>query len=578
MAPRTAERASRWIVVLAAVTAAVVGWASTAHVEILWDEQVDHDIAVGLRDHPFGLPEETLDASQTRLPMYLSAVLFALTGRDDLALARGISLVAGAATILAAAALANACFGPLVAALSSILLALSPYFLAFARISMTEGDILFSLFATLALLAFVRHLERPTAKSWLLATVLFALALGAKAFAIFLIPVFAVLAFSTKAVADPPPPSPLIKKLPKLIAVAIAILVGGTILAHFSQAVAICAWAILSLYWLYLAYFILRYGLLPQGNVSRLVGMISLAVVTCCVLMPAHLTDPQIAREFLRRLLRWDNSYPLAIWSDHLRLYAGIVLIKLTLPWGILTAAALAYAALKERDDRRWRPCILAFVFYVIFLCLLPLRQSFYLMAVYPMILIIAAAAVVELGRRLERWSSKAARLWMVALIALLVHLGLNMYRAYPHFHLYGYNLIGDRWLGAPSRGYRNLIQTPSDGVASLIRWCETDPRVHRGDRVVSYLWEERIIDHLLPSQPHFTLVRRGLSQDRGDPPPPPSLEGADFVLIHINNLLGYGDRPPDWPPPETLSSQFKVIHTIQRGPLAVAWVYARSH
>lgn len=116
---------------LAAAVSGWIAWQSQRGLETLWDEQVDHDIAVRLVEHPLTGGDESLDASQMRLPMYVNALAYAVTGRDDLRLSRMLSIFAGALTIIATAALGRACFGPLVGALASILLGLSPYFLSF---------------------------------------------------------------------------------------------------------------------------------------------------------------------------------------------------------------------------------------------------------------------------------------------------------------------------------------------------------------------------------------------------------------------------------------------------------------
>lgn len=560
----------------AAITVIVLGGKSASHLETLWDEQVDHDIAVDLRHHPLTGGEHALDASQTRLPMYACALVFAATGRDDLAIARGVSLAAGAFTVLAAAALAYTCFGQCAAALAVVLLALSPYFLSFARISMTEGDIFFSLFFTAAMWAFVSYLKRPSAGWWWLAAVLTGLAIGSKVFAIAVVPVFAVLVFSSPPIAVLETNQNAVLRLHKLLIAGLVGIVITLAIAMMSKNIAILGWLLVLTIWISISLGLRRTRALAPNRLLRFAGLVVFSLITCASLMPVHLTDHQIAREIARRLLRWDNSFPLAFWSDHLRLYAGIVLIKMTVPLGILSAIALVFAAFRERDDGRWRACILGTVFYLVLICLLPLRQTFYLMGVYPLIVIIAAAFLTEIGTWLARRSKGLATVWALAVVAMLIWLGIAASQTFPWFHLHGYSLVGDRWLGAESRGYRNLIQTPSDGVESLIKWCNTDPRVHRGDTVVSYLWEERIIDSVLPPDHHYRLIRRGLSQDTDRLPPPPAIDNADFVLVHINNLLGYGDRPPDMPPRDLLSTRFEVVHTVRRGPLAVGWVYAR--
>jgi hypothetical protein len=562
----------------AAVGCAILCMTSARHVEILWDEQVDHDIAVELRDHPFGGSRAPLDASQTRLPMYVCAAAYAITGRDDLVVARSVSAIAGALTVFLTGVLARRLFCPLVGALASILLALSPYFIGFARIAMTEGDIFFSLCVTVVGLTVEHDLRRRTARSRLVTSLAVGLAIGAKVFAIFLPIVYGVLLFATRpASIIPVAVTRTNRRLSILLALGCGV-AGLTVLASkFNHRLAVAGWVVCLVIWLGVVALVWREKSQPRGRVSALLFMVAMSVLTCGVVFPVHLTEYQIAREVLRRALHWDQRVPLALWSDHLRLYAGILMVKLTPPLGVVTCAALIFAAFRERDDGRWRLPVLSVVFCVVLLCFLPLRQTFYLMGVYPFLMIVTGAFVVEVGRWLGRNWPAAGRAWAILMVVLIIHLGIWNWRSYPFYQLHGYHWVGDRWLGAESRGYRNLIQTPSDGVMSLVRWCNTDPRVKRGSRVVSYLWEERILDKLLPARPHYLLLRRGLSQESDALPDKPSIDKADFVLLHINNLLGYGDRPPDWPQRSVLESRFEVVHTVWRGPMAVAWVYGRK-
>lgn len=576
MTPQSARRLSILFSAVVALASAMIGWHSADGLETLWDEAVDHDIAVDLMRHPLTGGEPTLDASQMRLPMYVNAIAFAVTGRADLHTARAVSLIFGAVTILTTGALARACFGPLVACLSVLLLGFSPYFISFARISMTEGDVFFACFATLGLWAFIRYLRDRSGTNWLLAAILIGLAIGSKLFAGYLLIVGGVMVMAAGR-AEPPAAIPQAAKLTRLLAAMMIVLAATAITAVFSASAAAIGWFIAAVLWAYTLANVRKMRDMPGSMLRQYAALVVFSLATWCVLMPVHITDHQIAREILRRLLRWDDSFPLSLWDDHLRLYSGILLIKLTIPLGIISAAALVYAAFRERDDGRWRACVLSFVFYVVIICLLPLRQSFYLMGIYPAIMILTAGLIVEVAAWLRRRSRAAEIGWCVVVVAFLVHFGWSAARSYPHYQLHGYEQIGDRWLGAESRGYRNLIQTPSDGVESLIRWCVEGSRVKRGDRVVSYLWEKRIIDDCLPAEPHFEFIPRGVTPESDAVPPPPPIEDADYVLVHINNLLGYGDLPPDWPPEEVLAWRFEVIHTIRRGPLAVAWVYGRK-
>ncbi len=581
------------VALLCALAGAGIGWHSTAGIDILWDEEVDLSIARGLAVDPLFGTSPTLDPSQMRLPMYVNAAAFFISGRDDLALARAVSLLFGAITVVAAASLARMLMGPTVAMLAAALLAFSPYFLSFSRIAMTEGDVFFACFVTLAVWGFVRYLKRPTASRWAMAAILLAMAVGAKFFAAFLLIVFATMAASTHAPVDvgAAPRRADTRRLRRLLAaqvIAIVVTAGLALLhwrsagasdatstvAGYAKTLAAVGWLALLGLWLYTLLFVLSRGGLPAGRMARFGALLVFAASSLFALMPVHLLDHSIGREIIARALRWDGRFPLALWSDHLRLYAGIVLIKLTLPLGVISACALIYAAFHERVDGRWRPCILPIVFLVVLLCLLPLRQSFYLMGVYPLIIIVTAAAIVGVSRACGR--GRARRVWTLLVLVAFGHLGVETWRSHPNYTSFGWRAVGGSWFGAESRGYRNLIQTPSDGVESLIRWCLTDSGIRPGDRVVSFLWEERIIERLLPAEPGFEFVPRGVGPGSDSVPPRPDLSRADYVLLHINNVLGYGDRPPDCPPAEVLAGAFEIVHTVRRGPLEVAWVYAR--
>lgn len=579
-------RVAAAVVLVAVVVSTTISLHAARHLETAWDEPIDHDIAVGLQHHPLSGEQPPLDCSQMRLPMYVNAAVFALTGRDDLVVMRAVSVAVAALTILATFALARSLFGSMVGALAAVLLAFSPYFLSFARIAMTEGDVFVACFMTLALWAFVALGRRPSSARWLACAVFTALAVGAKLHAVSLVLIYAVLSrtLPIRSAADGATAKAhrlvrhlLIAGVGLIILAALpgALAAGRLVLTpETARRVATVGWAALLAVWIAIVVLILRNRLLPARGRQAYVATISLAAVTFFALMPVHLIRPEIAREILRRGLRWDGAVPMAHLADHLRLYSGIVLIKLTVPLGIVTAAALLFAIFRAPQDPGWRLPAVAVAVHVAGLCLLPLRQTFYLMAVYPLIMVLTAAFVVHTGRRLRAWDTRVAAAWSVLVGVMILHLFVAVGRIHPDYHLYGYAVVGDRWLGAESRGYRNLIQTPSDGVESLIRWCNR--HAHPGDRVVSYLWEDPIIDRLLPTDPPYLLTRRGLSLNTDRIPPPPSIRDADYVLVHINNRLGYGGRAPDAPPDDLLAASFKPVYTFRRAGLDIAWVYGR--
>ncbi len=579
----------------------VAAWSSAKHLDMLWDERVDLDIAAALRARPIRGEDAPLDASQMRLPMYVVAGATALLNLGnsppgELAVARGVSILVGAAAILVTAALARRLFDGPTSSLTALLLAASPYFLAYGRIAMTEGDVFVALCVPLACLALARWAEQPTAGRWLAVGICLGLAVGAKAHALVLVPVSAVYFFKQKNASLRSP------ALTAWLAVSVVVVLGAFFAVWARPALAIPAWLATAVCLAGLCAAARRGGRstipLPAGRpgaAGSLLGVLVVALLTCVVLMPEHLTQHGIAAELVRRALRWDQRIPLALWDDHLRLYAGIILLKATPAVGLLAAGGLLYGGFREQWDPRWRLPVLATVFYLVALCFLPLRQSFYLMGVYPLIVLTAAAIAIDLVRRAAGNGSspsaksgsgstpfKKARQIRGTVAALLLvggplaWLGVESVRAYPDYELYGYTQVGETWLGQESKGYRNLLQTNSHGVESLIRWCLE--HVRPGSRVVSWLWEDSIIRRILPDDGRFTFVGRGVSEHSDTLPPPPSLDDADYLLLHVNNLLGYGDRPPDTPPMVRVMADFEPVFVLRRvgGRLETAWVYRR--
>lgn len=580
MPSQFADRIFLPILLLAAAGAFAIGLASSSSLETCWDERIDIEIADGLRAHPLGGEEPALDASQMRLPMYANALVFAVTGRDDLRIARIVSLVIGAITVIGTGLLGRRLFDAAIGAIAAILIALSPYFLSFARIAMTEGDVFFACAVVWTLWAFHRYLLRATPATWLVAAILLGLTLGAKTFGLWLFAALPMLAiFERGPTTDLAGARSDVRRLSLALIVCSVAVPIVVVVAYYSTLAASIGWGVLLVLWLVAIACALLSRILSRSRRVRLAGMFALAVTTWAVLMPAHVVQTEIARSFAQRLLGWDHQAPLVLLADHLRLYCGILWIKLSIPLGILTTLGLLYGATQCWGKTEWRFCVVPIVTLIAALCLLPLRQTFYLMGIYPLLMIVTAAAIVLIGR----WAGGVTRglriAWTLAATLMLGHLGYTTWREYPYYNLAGYGLVGDRWLGAESRGYRNLIQTPSDGVESLIRWCNESPDVRPGAKVVSFLWEDmpgHIVDGVLPQNPRFSLIRRGLTRDSDALQPQPDWRDADFILLHLNNILGYGDRPPDAPKLEALERVFAVAHTVRRGNLAVGWVYRR--
>ncbi|MBX3396422.1 MAG: phospholipid carrier-dependent glycosyltransferase [Phycisphaerae bacterium] len=573
---------------------------SVAHMDIMQREQTDLRIAEGLRSAPMFGARPTLEPARLRLPMYVNALASWWTGRSDLAQSRDVSAFAGAVTVVAAAGLANLQFGMGTGLLTAVLLAFAPYFLAYSRLAMTEGDVFFACFATLGLWGYSSYLRAPTAARWLLAAILFGLSLGTTVLAFFLLPVFWVLSATTYS-----EPAFRLSRMPdhtrrlnRLLAWQFAIILvtalialldryppdqpGLEFVARHARTSAIVGWGVLALMWLATIVYVLSIGILSRSRGERFRAFAAMGFSSFFVLMPVHLLDPCIARELIIRGFTWDHHWPFALILDQLRLCSGVLLLKLTVPVGIVTVLALIYAMLREREDSRWRPCIVATVIFVIALCSLPQRQSCLLMGIYPLVVITTAGALVGTIRWVRELRSTGLIVaWLLVFAAGVAIVGFESRRAWPDYQVYGAELLSDRtnwrWLGADSRGSCNLIQTSCDGVESVIEWCESSDTVFPGARVVSFFWEDGIVRSALPERPRYVFVPRGGTSASDELPAPPAIHNADFVLLHVNNVLGYCGHSPDMPAADELNTLFEPVFTVKRGPLEVAWVYGRK-
>jgi hypothetical protein len=284
-------------------------------------------------------------------------------------------------------------------------------------------------------------------------------------------------------------------------------------------------------------------------------AILLLATTVCLAAFPAHVLQPGVLQQMLNRTSHWDGRQPLTLLGEHLRLYSGILLLKLGVPLGVLSVAALGWACLRawRHTGLRWMVAVLGI--YIVMLVTLPLRQTFYLMSIYPLLILIVSGFLVEMTAALHPWSI-LQRVWIGTVIAAHLWLLWGVVQVYPEFGWYGYETIGERWLGEESRGYRNIIQITNDGTEDALYWSVA--HVPAGARMVSYLSAYHIVEafvasHTLP----FELIQR-----HGDIDTTRALRSgeANYFLVDLNTLIDRGlplrgEGP--WGPP---------VHTIWRG------------
>ncbi len=536
---------------------AITAASSVGHINTLWDEANDHQAVLALLQHP--LTGSGIDGSQARLPMYATAAAYALS-RPDLAVARWLSLAVGGLAIVLTWHAGRQWFGPRAALLAAALLAISPYFLGFARTALTEGDAFCPASVLLLLLCFAQFTRRPCPANvaWL------GLASGlvvATKFqnAILLLPLLLTDLARPPGVLAPRGPRP-----PWTLGVgpALAILAAGLTQLKLAQLPAMLCWvgslACLAAGLVQLT----RARTVPMARTWAWPTVLALTALVVAA-FPEHVLNAEVPRALLRRAVRHDHVEPMAWFYDPARLYSGVILLKMGLLLGLISVAALGWAALRSPRDQNLRLLINVVGLYLLALLLLPIRQTFYLMSVYPPLLLLVAAFMAGLARRLSgRPALQSA--WVALCATACLYGGWLTARIYPEFGYVGYEAVGDRWLGAESRGYRNLVQVTNDGTSDALAWL--DSRVPPGRRVISLLRDEHVVDSWLAMHPpSYALVRRsqlGIAVD-ARPLAGPVLEDADYLVVALNNQVGFDEQPT---PIELQKAGLKVVHAVWRG------------
>ncbi|MHC4441067.1 MAG: glycosyltransferase family 39 protein [Planctomycetota bacterium] len=556
-----------WLVVLLLAGGfSITAWLSVQQVNRQWDELNDHKAASALLVHP--LWGSGIDGSQARLPMYVTVGGYALAG-ESVSVARLVGIIFGAATVVLTFYAGRRWFSNSVGLLAAGLLAVSPYFIGHSRFGLTESDAFCPFMVLLMLLVFDAYLRRRDSRYLVIFSLTLGLALAAKFYALLLVPALLIcdwVDYRTRFKSEVAG-----KHRPMIVWVfsaALLIFLAGSAAQLKLVRLSIGLWLISVI----IMTFGLRELIWPMGRgrwiirrdtrwgiIWGWVVILVLAGTFCLSAFPEHVLQPEVARAFFRRLIRQDHLLPMARFIDPVRLYLGVILFKLGLPLGLLTVAGLIWAWIRSVGDSVIRLLVAVVMLYIVFLLVLPIRQVFYLMSIYPLLMLILAAFMVRItlvlgGRALGQsaWIALAATgfLWVL----------WGDIRVWPDFGFYGYEIVGSRWLGAESRGYRNLIQVTNDGTEDALAWCIEN--VPGGKRVVSYLWDDHVIDAFVGEHPvDFELVRRYPELDRREGPP---FDDADYLIVGLNNQVSYSDAPPA----ERLSDYFdpSPIHMVIRG------------
>ncbi len=542
---------------------------------VQYDEFVDLQIASSLYESP--LIGSSSDASQARLAMYATAIAQAIMQHanpdldllDLLPTSRWISIAMTVLAILGTAVLGYRLFSIEAGLLASALFAFSPYTLHFGRDALTQGDAFTATTVVWALIAFERfERKRDTFRLACLSLAL-GLAVTTKFFLVVLVPAFIAYHIlidvhnglpmlrdiSTAAIARDRRSTPWRYILLAVCTGSLAMLIWvcSLLRSRVEPAIAVMMYQASKLIWLgaLLGIFLSLAGALDDLGGQRLrliqpetrwrsvhawMAILPLALAASLTLCPTHAFNANISIRLAQRIFTWDGHGLFSGTGAAARLYLGLVLFKLGLPLGVLTCAALAWAAIESVRSRPMLMLTMVLVAYGALLAILPLQQPFWLMSVYPIIVVVLAAVIVNVTRSLENVTLRISWVGCVAIACGWLVVGL--FRVYPTFGYFGYETVGNRWLGTESRGYRSLVVVTNDGSTEAIDWLRQNAAA--GSIVLSYLDDLHIINHLEMKEPFQFEIRHALRlgdrQDLGE-----AMDGADIVVVR---LIGEGGPP----------------------------------
>jgi hypothetical protein len=240
------------------------------------------------------------------------------------------------------------------------------------------------------------------------------------------------------------------------------------------------------------------------------------------------------------------------------KLYLGLLLFKIGLPFGIATCMALVWGARKSIRDKNFLLITVILIYYGLLLAILPLQQPFWLMSVYSLILLLLSALIVHNFTNLKNFKLRLS--WGGYIAACTAWLVVGLFNVYPTFGYYGYELLGDKWLGNDSRGYRGVVVVTNDGSTEAIDWL----RKNAAESVVlSYLNDIHIINYL-GRRPKFPFELKHALKYQTDGELARQLAKADFVVVRLINDFGAASPVSD--PTFFTKFAFAPVHQIFRG------------
>lgn len=534
---------------------------------IQYDEFNDLLIASSLWEHP--LSGLSRDGSQARFPMYVTAVVqalqqFANPGREfheALIVSRWISVIMIVVAIWATYWLGATLFGQAAALLAAALFTFSPLILHFGRDALTQGDAFTPAPVLLALISFEVFQRRRTTLSVAILSLFLALAIAAKFLLAVLIPAlitYQVLTHQLSSTSDPSTRARSSIDWPFTMLAFVAAfsallaLIFATPRFGLSSLPSALVHQGARLFWLFALLTIfgscllaLRHSSISSRRHGKIrfawsvykawLAILPLTFAIVLAVFPDHIFNARVASSLVTRTVTMDGtSQFFAATPDSARLFIGLIVLKLGLPLGIVSCIALLWALRRAAVEKGVLLLVITLAYYSLLLTVLPLQQPFWLVSVYPLILLLLSHFIVTIYRGFK--SHNAQVMWACLVGATVLWLIVGLVRVYPTFGYYGYELIGERWLGRESRGYRKVIVVTNDGSTEALDWLRLN--VPPDSTVISYLDDVHIINYFARVEPlGFALEHAVQYADRGQLAA--ELASADFVVVRVPDDLG---------------------------------------
>jgi hypothetical protein len=459
-------------------------------------------------------------------------------------------------------------FNPPTGLLAAGLFTFSPYVLHFGRDALTQGDAFTSATVVFTLIAF-EQLNVQRTKAWLAVFAFFlSLAIASKFFLVILIPALITyhVIMDLKSMSSRPVPAGVPTRIDRsaiipssyilfsmatgflaLLALMISLLrfkqEAGTGQIMYQTSLALWLATLLGIACsLFVSIKDFRSAATSTKDsyvasppIGAWLAILPLTFAMLLALFPDHIFNGRIFPTLLKRSITMDGNNDLFTTPVvSARLYLGLLLFKIGAPFGIATCMALVWGARKSIQSKSFLLVTLILFYYGLLLAILPLQQPFWLMSVYPLILLLLSALIVHNFSNLK--SFKLRLVWGGYIAACTAWLVVGLFNVYPTFGYYGYELLGDRWLGTDSRGYRAVVVVTNDGSTEAIDWLRKNAPA--GSVVLSYLNDIHIMNYLA-ARPQFSFELRHALHYEPDGELSGQLAKADFVVVRLINDLG---------------------------------------